>query len=49
MQEPSSINKLNRSDRQILKLLQADGRLTNADLAKKIYSSTGPAIEKCSD
>ena len=46
MQEPSSINKLDRSDRQILKLLQADGRLTNADLAKKINSSAATCHRK---
>lgn len=46
MQEPSSINKLDRSDRQILKLLQADGRLMNADLAKKINSSAATCHRK---
>ena len=46
MQEPSSINKLDRSDRQILKLLQADGQLTNADLAKKINSSAATCHRK---
>ncbi|WP_341367030.1 winged helix-turn-helix transcriptional regulator [Yoonia sp. BS5-3] len=35
----SSIGTLNRIDKRILRLLQQDGRLTNADLAIKVNVS----------
>lgn len=39
MEEPSKDHELDRIDRRILRLLQEDGRLTNADLAKKVNVS----------
>lgn len=39
MEESSRPDPLDRIDRKMLKLLQADGRLTNADLAKKVNVS----------
>jgi len=39
MEEPSRDQELDRIDRRILRLLQEDGRLTNADLAKKVNVS----------
>lgn len=39
MEEPSKDQGLDRIDRRILRLLQEDGRLTNADLAKKVNVS----------
>ena len=39
MEESIKSIELDRTDRRILKLLQADGRLTNADLAKKVNVS----------
>lgn len=35
MEEPSSEDKLDRTDLKLLRLLQQDGRLTNADLATR--------------
>ncbi len=39
MRQSSISSELNRTDRRILHLLQQNGRLTNADLAKKINVS----------
>ena len=39
MKEPSISGELDRIDRRILLYLQRDGRLTNADLAKKVHVS----------
>ncbi len=39
MKEPSIGGELDRIDRRILLYLQRDGRLTNADLAKKVHVS----------
>ena len=39
MEESIKSAELDRTDRRMLKLLQADGRLTNADLAKKVNVS----------
>jgi len=39
MEESLMSEKLDRTDRKILKHLQQDGRLTNADLAKKVNVS----------
>jgi Lrp/AsnC family leucine-responsive transcriptional regulator len=39
MKEPSVSGELDRIDRRILLYLQRDGRLTNADLAKKVHVS----------
>lgn len=38
-QNESSIQALDRSDRKILRLLQADGRMSNADLARRLHMS----------
>ena len=37
--EPSATSALDRVDRKILKLLQADGRIANAELAQKVNVS----------
>ena len=39
MEESTTAIKLDRIDRKILKLLQADGRLSNAELAQKVNVS----------
>src|SRR6476659_3483030 len=39
--EESSVAELDRIDRRLLRLLQSDGRLTNAELAKRV--SVSPA------
>lgn len=39
MQDPSILHDLDRIDRRILAHLQRDGRLTNAELAKKVHVS----------
>ncbi len=39
MQEASSQSDLDRTDRRILRCLQKDGRLTNAELAKRVNVS----------
>ena len=46
MEESPNNNNLDRADRQMLKVLQADGRLTNADLAKKINISAATCHRK---
>ena len=46
MEESPNNNNLDRADRQMLKVLQADGRLTNADLAKKINVSAATCHRK---
>ena len=46
MEESVKTNNLDRTDRQMLKLLQTDGRLTNADLAKKINVSAATCHRK---
>jgi DNA-binding Lrp family transcriptional regulator len=38
--------KLDKTDQKILKILQSDGRITNADLAKKIGISPPPTLER---
>lgn len=35
--------KLDKVDMQILKLLQEDGRLNNAEIAKRVFLSLQPA------
>lgn len=37
--EESSVTELDRIDRNILKCLQADGRMSNADVAQKVHVS----------
>lgn len=37
---------LNRIDRHILRILQVDGRITYADLARKVGLTTTPCIER---
>ena len=39
MEDPSTHSQLDRIDRRILRHLQADGRLTNAELAKTVHVS----------
>ena len=46
MEESPNNNNLDRADRQMLKVLQADGRLTNADPAKKINVSAATCHRK---
>ena len=46
MEESPNNNNLDHADRQMLKVLQADGRLTNADLAKKINVSAATCHRK---
>lgn len=41
MKDPSTAGRLDRTDLKILKLLQEDGRLTNAELAQR--TNTSPA------
>lgn len=40
MKEPLKPQEINAAERKILKALQADGRMSNADLAKKVGLST---------
>jgi len=40
------MRKLDRLDRQILDILQADGRLSNVDLSKRINLSPTPCLER---
>jgi Lrp/AsnC family transcriptional regulator, leucine-responsive regulatory protein len=37
---------LDRIDRQILRILQRDGRISNVDLAKAVYLSPTPCLER---
>jgi len=46
MEDSINRGQLDRTDRKILKLLQTDGRLTNADLAKKINVSPATCHRK---
>ncbi len=46
MKESSKAIGLDHTDRKMLKLLQADGRLTNADLAKQINVSAATCHRK---
>ena len=46
MEESPNNNNLDRADRQMLKVLQAGGRLTNADPAKKINVSAATCHRK---
>ena len=46
MEDSINPDQLDRTDRKILKLLQTDGRLTNADLAKKINVSPATCHRK---
>ncbi|HDL19517.1 MAG TPA: Lrp/AsnC family transcriptional regulator [Bacteroidetes bacterium] len=38
--------KIDKTDRKILRILQANGRITNSDLAKKIGISPPPILER---
>lgn len=40
------ISELNRIDRNILRILQEDGRITYSDLAKRVGLTTTPCIER---
>lgn len=40
------MKKLDKKDRQILKSLQKDGRISNADLAKTIHLSPTPCLDR---
>jgi len=46
MEESLKENNIDRTDRQMLKLLQADGRLSNAELAKKVNVSAATCHRK---
>jgi len=46
LEESSSINNLDRTDRQVLKLIRADGRLTISNLAKKVSASATTCHQK---
>lgn len=41
-----TLSELDRVDRKILAILQADGRMANADLAKQINLSPTPTLER---
>lgn len=41
-----SPRSLDRIDRQILRILQRDGRISNVDLAKSVYLSPTPCLER---
>ncbi len=43
---PESPRDLNRIDRHILRILQDDGRITYADLARQVGLTTTPCIER---
>jgi Lrp/AsnC family leucine-responsive transcriptional regulator len=43
---PSSPRDLNRIDRNILRILQDDGRVTYADLAREVGLTTTPCIDR---
>ncbi len=43
---PESPRNLNRIDRHILRILQDDGRITYADLARQVGLTTTPCIER---
>ncbi len=42
----TSFAALDRADRQILRLLQADGRISNVDLAQKVHLSPAASLER---
>jgi Lrp/AsnC family leucine-responsive transcriptional regulator len=44
--ESRTLSKLDRTDRKILEILQRDGRIANADLAKLINLSPTPTLER---
>jgi len=46
LEESSSINNLDRTDRQVLKLIRADGWLTISNLAKKVSASATTCHQK---
>lgn len=43
---PEGMRELDRIDRQLLSLLQADGRLTTAELARSVNLTLTPCIER---
>ena len=43
---PKKPRELDRTDRRILECLQADGRISNVDLAKKVNLTPTPCIER---
>lgn len=43
---PKKSKSLDRTDRRILECLQADGRISNVDLAKKVNLTPTPCIER---
>jgi Lrp/AsnC family transcriptional regulator, leucine-responsive regulatory protein len=45
-QQPDPARELDRVDRQLLTLLQADGRLTVAELARQVNLTLTPCIER---
>src|SRR4030042_6356993 len=44
--EWNKIMSLDKTDRKILRILQADGRITNAELAERIGISPPPTLER---
>ena len=44
MEKPA--RPLDRTDRQILRLLQAEGRLANVELARRVHLSPTPCLER---
>ena len=43
---PREARALDRTDRRILELLQRDGRITNAELARRVHLSATPCLER---
>ncbi len=41
-----TLDSLDRTDRKILEILQRDGRIANADLAKEVHLSPTPTLER---
>ncbi|MBK6874717.1 MAG: Lrp/AsnC family transcriptional regulator [Kineosporiaceae bacterium] len=46
MPQPTEVPRLDQIDRAILRLLQQDGRLTNAELAKQVRLSPSPCLRR---
>jgi Lrp/AsnC family leucine-responsive transcriptional regulator len=46
MTDRTTLSGLDRADRRILEILQRDGRIANADLAKEINLSPTPTLER---
>lgn len=46
MSTASGVHELDKIDRQILRIVQTDGRISNAELARKVRLSPTPCLER---